>query len=327
MTHVVERQNNSDHRSDQKGKPPAGFQWIYFFGTEDGLEVKLGKSRQHPRLRKAQHENRNGHHEPLRWLAVLVGSPADESKLKSYFKAHCSRERSGEWLNAGEELRGYLRFLRDLPYVARDASADLEVLPQVDSEDWLPSGARRKSPAQLQIPDSEDFWADLDTGSVMEGDYYTHQTIIEAAREAMGGIDLDPASCAEANRVVKATRFFGAKEDGLLRNWAGKVWINPPFGAWGEEWAPKLIHEWRSGGPEQICALSSTRAITAQGFHPIRAGANAVWIAHGRYAFWGPKAGAPDEGHVVFYFGASTDRFKVAFERDGFGTVYERQAA
>lgn len=313
-----------DHRSDRYPVTglPRGSCFIYFFGTEDGAEIKVGHTLRHPSVRKADHEHNNGRYEPLRWLAVLIGAKSDESNLKSYFKAHTSRARSDEWIIAGEEMRGYLRFLRDLPYVASSEDVDLTTLERVDSLHWLPDGARRKSPSQLEIPLSDDPWADLATNVVMEGDFYTHVSITAAARQAMGGIDLDPASCAEANRGVQATRFFGAKENGLVHDWWGRVWINPPFGSWREEWTPKLIHEWESERVEQICALASTRTITAQGFHPIVRKADALWIGYGRLRFWGPKAGEPDEGHVVFYFGARGEEFRDAFEASGLGTVY-----
>lgn len=54
---------------------------------------------------------------------------------------------------------------------------------------------------------------------------------VEAGRETMGGIDLDPASWALQNRmVVKARRFFDERTNGYLRPWWGRVWLNPPGG-------------------------------------------------------------------------------------------------
>lgn len=307
-------------------RPPKGWEFIYFFGTEDGSEVKLGKTKD-PYKRLRDHENNAGRHEPLCWLAVLLGSPADESALKAHFKPYTSRGRSGEWIHAGDIMRDYLRFLRDLPYVANSPDQDVAGLEQVDSGHWLPGAGRHKMITQLDFETklNGDAWADLATSVVMEGDFYTHPEIVEAARTAMGAIDLDPASCADANRVVQATRFFGAKENGLLHDWAGNVWLNPPYGKWGGDWVPKLLLEWRSGRVTQMCALATTRVITAQGFHPLVRQASAMWVGCGRWKFWGPKAGEPDEGHVVFYFGTRVDEFRAAFS--DIGTTYQSSAA
>lgn len=60
-------------------------------------------------------------------------------------------------------------------------------------------------------------------------EWYTPPSIIEAARHSMGSIDLDPASCAMANRVVKAKRYYSKRDNGLKQEWSGNVWCNPPF--------------------------------------------------------------------------------------------------
>jgi hypothetical protein len=64
----------------------------------------------------------------------------------------------------------------------------------------------------------------------LSSEHYTPPEIVEAARETMGGIDLDPASCLKANRYIKAKRYFTQKDNGYLRDWHGKVFLNPPGG-------------------------------------------------------------------------------------------------
>ena len=53
----------------------------------------------------------------------------------------------------------------------------------------------------------------------------------------MGGIDLDPASCAEANKIVQAKQFYSQRDDGLKQPWFGRIWLNPPYG----RFAPKFV--------------------------------------------------------------------------------------
>jgi hypothetical protein len=71
-------------------------------------------------------------------------------------------------------------------------------------------------------------------------EWYTPYKYIRAAREVMGGIDLDPASCAAANQTVKAERYYTEQENGLSKPWYGRVWLNPPYGTTG-------IHDFKRG--------------------------------------------------------------------------------
>lgn len=61
-------------------------------------------------------------------------------------------------------------------------------------------------------------------------EHFTPKAIVEAAREVLGRIDVDPASCAVANEVVQAESFFSATDNGFTRSWFGKAFLNPPGG-------------------------------------------------------------------------------------------------
>lgn len=61
-------------------------------------------------------------------------------------------------------------------------------------------------------------------------EHYTPSEVVTAARKILGDIDLDPASCAIANKHVGASSFLTASDDGLARPWYGRVFLNPPGG-------------------------------------------------------------------------------------------------
>lgn len=76
--------------------------------------------------------------------------------------------------------------------------------------------------------------------SVSSSSWFTPPEIIEAAREMMGGIDLDPASEPAAQAHVRAERALYA--GALEADWttARKIWLNPPSPP--REWWSKLAN-------------------------------------------------------------------------------------
>src|SRR6266481_746008 len=91
-------------------------------------------------------------------------------------------------------------------------------------------------------------------------EWYTPSRYIEAARQVMGGIDLDPASCEVANEIVRATHYYTAKENGLEQRWYGNIWLNPPYGKINNKslillFVEKLVSEYEAGNVEQAILL------------------------------------------------------------------------
>jgi DNA N-6-adenine-methyltransferase (Dam) len=89
-------------------------------------------------------------------------------------------------------------------------------------------------------------WGNKDSQLVQQhlsNEHYTPKQYLDAAREVLGSIDIDPASCAEANQVVNAAVFFTADDDGLTKEWNGNVWLNPPYGRLVGDFIAKFIAE------------------------------------------------------------------------------------
>jgi ParB family chromosome partitioning protein len=76
-------------------------------------------------------------------------------------------------------------------------------------------------------------------------EWFTLQKYIDAARQVMDKIDLDPASCAAANEIVQATEYYDLATDGLTKRWRGNVWLNPPYGTTGET-TSRYVHKGES---------------------------------------------------------------------------------
>lgn len=171
-------------------------------------------------------------------------------------------------------------------------------------------------------------------------EYYTPLEIIHKARVVMGGIDLDPASSAVANKRVRAERFFTTKDRSLQSDWVGNIWLNHPFGRaeppcppgcpkqhthhsypffGNNAWIKKLYEEYDYGNLEQACCITFA-ATSEKWFQP---------LLDFPMCFLSPRTNyfLPDgsikrgvtKGSVVTYIGENVKKFKREFAF--FGTI------
>jgi ParB family chromosome partitioning protein len=153
-------------------------------------------------------------------------------------------------------------------------------------------------------------------------EWFTPSSFVNAARDVMGGIDLDPGSCAEANEIVKARRFITKEQDGLAQVWdAARLFINPPGGrGLVTAFWQKLMRTrsegfqavWIGYSLEQLQTLQSHNAVTPLNF--------SMCVPNRRIQFVAPsgrKAGSPTHANYITYIGDNKEAFYDVFSEFG----------
>jgi hypothetical protein len=114
----------------------------------------------------------------------------------------------------------------------------------------------------------------------------TNRDLVISAHALMGGIDLDAASSALANKYVEAEHYFKPSDDGLnAQDWYGSVYLFPPAGCYFWD---KKTQRWK------MTRSSAGTLISAQ----------AIWYQK-LYKSW--LAGTIKQG---VYFSNCTDMFR-----------------
>ena len=115
----------------------------------------------------------------------------------------------------------------------------------------------------------------------------------------LGEFDLDPCSPINAP-FLHAKNNYTIADDGLSKEWFGRVYLNPPYGRGMELWLEKL--KFHGNGIALIFARTETKCF----FEHIWYDADAVLFVKGRIRFYhisGIQAGTPGAPSVFIAYG------------------------
>lgn len=153
-----------------------------------------------------------------------------------------------------------------------------------------------------------------------ENEWYTPVQYIEAAREVMGDIDLDPASSDIANQTVNATTYYTKHDNGLVKPWYGRVWMNPPYAQpLIQFFAEKVADEFKEENISEAIVLVNNATETKAWQYMARV-ATAVCFPRGRIRYLdatGKPANTPLQGQSFIYFGRNVEAFERVFQQFG----------
>lgn len=136
--------------------------------------------------------------------------------------------------------------------------------------------------------------------SSASGEWRTPEALFEALEVEFGPFDLDPAT-SDGNALC--ARSFTEQEDGLRQPWAGRVFVNPPYGEGLYEWLWKCHTEAQRPGVTLIVALLPSRT-DVRWFHDFVLQATEIRFIKGRLRFQGAADRSPFPSMLVIWDGS-----------------------
>lgn len=149
-------------------------------------------------------------------------------------------------------------------------------------------------------------------------EWYTPKEYLEAVRNVIGNVTLDPASSEMANETVCADEYFTKSDNGLEQEWYGNVFLNPPYGGMSGPFVEKLMAEYQSGNVTQFIVLVNANSTETKWFAPL-------WdfllcFTDHRINFISPtgEKNGSTHGSVFVYGGDNGEQFVSAFNKVGY---------
>lgn len=240
------------------------------------------------------------------WLHKKFDRPWYESDLKFAIKQAAAERRRSQTISHAIDV--------DVSTAAEPATVQII---EYDADTPLPEWAEEpddEEPPFVPVSQRDDYDSD---------EWYTPADYIEAARRAMGSIDLDPATCEMAQTIVQADVYLTKMDNGLAAKWLREnVWLNPPYSN-SQVWIDKLLREVDGVFVKQAIVLVNNATETAW-FQSLLARSAVVCFPGRRLQFWRhdhSNVGAR-QGQAIFYLGANDAAFVAEFQQ--FGTLMRR---
>lgn len=130
-------------------------------------------------------------------------------------------------------------------------------------------------------------------------DWETPQALFDFAASKFGPFDIDVCATVEN---AKCQKFFSPDENGLSPEclWAGKCWMNPPYGREIKHWVAKAVDSVRAGVALRVVCLLPARTDT-NWWHDYVLPFGDVMFLRGRVRFVGAKFNAPFPSAIVTF--------------------------
>lgn len=136
---------------------------------------------------------------------------------------------------------------------------------------------------------------------MLSDEWFTPPEIIKD----LGPFDLDP--CTSKNRPWDtAKKHFTIEDNGLLQEWSGFVWCNPPYGNYTKDWLNRMaLH---NNGIALIFARTETKVF----FQYVWDAATSMIFIKGRLSFYQKNGGVAKHNggapSVLIAYGAEADK-------------------
>jgi hypothetical protein len=161
---------------------------------------------------------------------------------------------------------------------------------------------------------SSEVWHEPETNY----EWYTPKLYVEMARDVMGSITLDPASCDQAQRRVQADHFYTQEYSGLEQRWWGNIWCNPPYGRLQRRFVSKAIALYRGGHINQAIFLLNRTG--ASWYLRSKEQCTAICEVYKRISFISPEGvmeKSPRYYNDFLYLGKNRNGFRDIFQEVG----------